>query len=480
MFIFNTLEVLTYSILAHTIFTLLFFKCLIVLLIAMIFSPIIHLFIKISQKSDYNQNLDELEFEYLKVLNTDKNDEDEEREIKRMSIQVENDDIGIEFPSCYVKSLVIDHIKRESSDNQNKNTTPLLFIHGTYASSLGFAKCIIELAKQFPETDIHAFDLPGFGVSDLQSEQMEQASDLKKMANLSKEKVIDFYCGILEKYIIHYFHNHDQKVILVGHSFGGYISVHFAYRYPHLIEKLTIINSVGIFPGLGEYSNYWAVFFKSRCLHLFFIAAKIVSLLRFIHFLNDHFGSNGRNIEDGVFLHYYLELLSLKNSFAQAYVGKFIHYGFIRCQWTKPCLHQLLEIIMCKDKYKFPVFLIYGENDNIMPLHQGQTILETISHLKNKNDVFLYSIPNASHAPFTDNQNKFCKVMGEIIKSKSEKNEEKEKEGNKKNYKNITNILVDLYKKIMDRSWGYYSCRETRKRITDQYKIFKEAIQSIE
>jgi cardiolipin-specific phospholipase len=36
-----------------------------------------------------------------------------------------------------------------------------------------------------------------------------------------------------------------DKLILCGHSFGGYISSHYAYKYPDRVDNLFLLSTVG-------------------------------------------------------------------------------------------------------------------------------------------------------------------------------------------------------------------------------------------
>jgi pimeloyl-ACP methyl ester carboxylesterase len=87
---------------------------------------------------------------------------------------------------------------------------------------------------------VNSFNLPGFGVSSVISDE-----NIKKAKRFTKEEIINYYCEILQKYISHYFPN--KKIVLMGHSFGGFLCIQFASRYPDLINKLIVIDCGGCF-----------------------------------------------------------------------------------------------------------------------------------------------------------------------------------------------------------------------------------------
>ena len=71
---------------------------------------------------------------------------------------------------------------------------------------------------------VYALDLPGFGESQLPKEVFDSAD----------------YARIVKKFI-------DmmgiEGHILIGHSFGGKLSILLANKYPSMVEKMVLINS---------------------------------------------------------------------------------------------------------------------------------------------------------------------------------------------------------------------------------------------
>ena len=59
------------------------------------------------------------------------------------------------------------------------------------------------------------------------------------------------------KFIADFSHNLGlNRFHLVGHSFGGGIALHYALRFPHEIERLVLVNSMG----LGKEVALWVRF----------------------------------------------------------------------------------------------------------------------------------------------------------------------------------------------------------------------------
>ncbi len=62
-------------------------------------------------------------------------------------------------------------------------------------------------------------------------------------------------CEYIRSYKLKFTNNNTP--IIVGHSFGGYLSSAFACQYPLLCKSIILVNSVGIFPILGSHGHFW-------------------------------------------------------------------------------------------------------------------------------------------------------------------------------------------------------------------------------
>ena len=99
---------------------------------------------------------------------------------------------------------------------------PLIMLHGFGASSYSFSKIIPELSKYFT---IYAFDLKGFGDSPKPDDHRYSVYD--------QALLVDQY---LKKH-------HLDKVILLGHSYGGGVALSLALMDPKRFAKLVLIDS---------------------------------------------------------------------------------------------------------------------------------------------------------------------------------------------------------------------------------------------
>ncbi len=99
---------------------------------------------------------------------------------------------------------------------------PLIMLHGFGASSYSFSKIIPALSKHFT---IYAFDLKGFGKSPKPDDHRYSVYD--------QALFVDQY---LNKH-------HLEKVILLGHSYGGGVALTLALMDPKRFAKLVLIDS---------------------------------------------------------------------------------------------------------------------------------------------------------------------------------------------------------------------------------------------
>lgn len=134
------------------------------------------------------------------------------------------------------------------SMNTESLHTPIVLLHG-YASAIGF--WMLNLDDFAVNRPVYAIDLLGFG-----------KSSRPKFSSVPQE-IQEQYVMFLEKW------RESMKIpkmILLGHSLGGFISSCYALKYPHRVEHLILADPWGLTPAppLKEHS-----FFKRYLLQLF-------------------------------------------------------------------------------------------------------------------------------------------------------------------------------------------------------------------
>ena len=118
---------------------------------------------------------------------------------------------------------------------------PLVLIHGYLGTSIIFYKLFQSLAKEF---SVYCLDLMGMG-----------RSSRPEFSAKGREETELFFVLPIEVCRVKLGLN---KMILAGHSFGGYISGCYAEHFPEHVEKLVLISSIGIPHPPGGCAKEWA------------------------------------------------------------------------------------------------------------------------------------------------------------------------------------------------------------------------------
>lgn len=166
----------------------------------------------------------------------------------------------------------------------------------------------------------------------------------------------------------------SKPVVLLGHSFGGQISVRFAAKYPERISKLILVASSGI-----RDKTLKAKFKRS----VLYCAAKVGKVFSFIPY--------ARKL---------LYLVAGERDYYQA----------------SPLLRQTManvvqdEVITDIPKVVAPTVLIWGENDTVTPL-RNTTVFKTIPTSK------LVTIPDARHSPQFTHPEKVAQIAAEFLEA---------------------------------------------------------------
>lgn len=143
----------------------------------------------------------------------------------------------------FLHVFVIDDLSYEKSEDLNlTNTTEdsiksteitpkkdLVMLHGLASSAVLYYKMLKPLAKEYR---IYGIDLPGMGCS---SKYNIHFKDLQETEDFFVEKLKQCF-QILNL----------EKFILLGHSFGGYISCLFTIRYSYMIDRVILLSPVGM------------------------------------------------------------------------------------------------------------------------------------------------------------------------------------------------------------------------------------------
>ena len=114
---------------------------------------------------------------------------------------------------------------------------PVIVLHGWGATIQSVWPVVTHLSDRF---QVYALDFPGFG----KSQKPPTAWGVGDYA--------ECFLGFLEALNI-------PKATLIGHSFGGRVSIVTAARWPQVVDKIVLVDSAGIRPKrtLGYHLKVW-------------------------------------------------------------------------------------------------------------------------------------------------------------------------------------------------------------------------------
>lgn len=230
---------------------------------------------------------------------------------------------------------------------KNKSEKAIIFLHGWGVNS----KIWFKLLKDLNDFNIYLIDFPGFGES--------QVPNTAYNVNDYKKVVIEFIKKLSLK-----------NIILVGHSFGGRITMKLASENPEYLKKIVLVDTAGVVTA-SKLKKMSAMI--ARMISPIFKLSFMQPLRKKLYFL---LGSE------------YLENEKLSKIFSKI---------------VSEDLTNLLKLI------KNPTLIIWGENDNITPLEYGQIMHKLIQNSK------LVILKKADHFSFINQPEEFVKSLKDFI-----------------------------------------------------------------
>lgn len=252
---------------------------------------------------------------------------------------------------CRAHALFVGH------QGGRDDATTILLLHGNAASALCFAEVFDQLSEDF---NVLALDMPGFG----------RLHCTRPTPRLETDFYTDFIVSFLAELSI-------PQVCVVGHSFGAFIAAHLACNSPQTVHQLLLFDAAGIFPTLGATGAYWAVFFKLSLLQTPRYFGKLGMWACF-----NWFHARGHSLES----YYWYAVLGTPHAWGDRVMAGFISLSWKNAFWRAPVL-PALERVQCRTA------TAYGEHDDVMPPHQGETL----------NELFGWPtmcFANSAHVPF--------------------------------------------------------------------------------
>ncbi|MDE5795330.1 MAG: alpha/beta hydrolase [Muribaculaceae bacterium] len=251
------------------------------------------------------------------------------------------------------KSIEIDGVKLHYRDSEEENLRPVIIMHG-WGCNVDTVASIENIFKG--KMRVINVDLPGHG----QSSEPPTVWGIEEFTSMMEKFISKL--GLI-------------RPSLVGHSFGGRISILLSSRGD--VEKVLLVDSAGIKPK-RTLSYYWKVYSFKTMKHLTNLlfgkkkGTEIVERLR---------GKKGS--------------ADYRNSTPR-----------MRAIMSK-CVNEDLKYAM--PSIKAPVLLVWGEDDTATPLSDAQTMKRLIP------DAGLVSFPGCGHYSFLDNPFGFKAVVSSFF-----------------------------------------------------------------
>lgn len=231
----------------------------------------------------------------------------------------------------------------------------IIILHG-WGANINTVLPIVNILKD--KFKVHALDLPGFG----ESMEPSQPIDSFKYADIVKQ-----YMDKME----------IEKVTLIGHSFGGKLSIILGSKYPDIVEKIVLVNSTGLIPKRGP--KYYIKVYSFKTLR--FIYKKVFFWLK-----------NEEKIEK-----FYKRFGSTDYKDSSGVMRKILVIAV-----NENLLHLL-------GKIKAPTLLIWGDKDTATPLYFGKTMEREIQ------DSGLVILEGTGHFSYLDDYGKFTIILRNFL-----------------------------------------------------------------
>jgi len=269
------------------------------------------------------------------------------------------------------KTLKTDDYTITYWDNGDTEKPPYVLFHG-FGSSTRFQWH--EQAKKLSKT--HRLILPNllhFGSTPNEQDCYSISDHVKAMSVLLDSLDID-------------------KMVLGGISYGGVVAAELAQMQPEKVEKLTIFSSPVKFFRLSDLSSIEEKFQVDDVEEL--LVPKDIDMMREM-----------------------FDLITYKSPSVPKFVLKDLHENLFCdkavCDSKKAVLSALkmdAELLMTSEyDFSFPILLVWGENDELIPPRIGNELLEYLPTAE------LYMIPKSGHAPNFEQEKKFNKVLFEFL-----------------------------------------------------------------
>jgi len=236
------------------------------------------------------------------------------------------------------------------------NGTPLLILHGWGSNSGRWQRVTDLLRKQ--EIEALVLDLPGFGIVSSPKRPWTRDDYINWIFQKAKER-------------------NWEKFNLLGHSFGGGLSVKIAVAFPEKVEKLILCAP--------------AIIRRKR-------------LKTYLFYQLAHIGKKIFSLPGLKKLEPYAQRLIYKLAGSRDY---YVADGVMK-ETMKKLGDENLEDLLAK--IKAPTLIIWGKKDDVLPLRDAQELKEKIEGAE------LKIISEAKHSPHREAPEELAEIISQFVK----------------------------------------------------------------
>lgn len=245
----------------------------------------------------------------------------------------------------------------------------LFFLHG-YLETMYIFNELVEALK--PNYRIIVIDMPGHGLTD------SAPADASGQRVNSLSFCASVVAGVMAKCGV-------EKVVLAGHSMGGYVTLQFLREYPELVEKAILLSSHP-FPDAQEKAADRAE--EKKC-----IASGKLSTLATLSIPRMYNEENLRACDEKI-----RETVELCETHDPEGI-----ISSIEGLRTRPDLQSVMQ------QPPAPLLLIHGDHDNFQPLEMVEKLKQQFPK------VHYHLIPDTGHNAFIERQNAVVEAIKTFV-----------------------------------------------------------------
>lgn len=304
-------------------------------------------------------------------------------------------DTNIPSSAVPLKGLKVDHLVIHGvrldalDDHQKLSEYPLVLLHGYMNGALYYYRNLVGLTKFF--STVYSLDFLGWGLS-----SRPAFTPLNNSVQAAENVFVESLEAWREA-------NKIERMVLAGHSMGGYLSVAYCERYPDRVDRLILISPVGVPVDVNSKTRKltWGARLASLLFHWDFTPCSVVRSL-----------PEGRGKG---FVQRYVEqrLPAIDDPEEQKALTNYLYYNMTSAASGEYAVQRLLSpFAFAKEPtiYRIPnlkvknISFLYGEND-WMDASAGLQVK------KRRNDINVYRVPNAGHLLMLENCQDFEKAF---------------------------------------------------------------------